>query len=573
MNRLYYGDNLEVLRTHVKDETVDLVYLDPPFNSNATYNVLFKSASGAGADASIEAFDDTWSWGPAASEALMDIARSGNHKLDMLLRAMRTALGDNALMAYLAMMAVRLVELHRVLKPTGSLYLHCDPTASHYLKLVLDAVFGAENFRNEIIWRRTNAHNKISKQYGPIHDSILFVTKTDDFVFHPGRRPYTQSYIEGSFSFEDADGRYQSNVLTGAGVRTGDSGKPWRGYDPTPKGRHWAIPKKLVAALSNGGNFESLSDILDALDQKGLILHPKAAGALPRYKQYLASTEGLQYQDIWAYQPGTRGSLVGSEQGIDEDVKWLDSETEKLGYPTQKPLGLLARIIESSSNENDLVLDPFCGCGTAVDAAQKLGRRWIGIDITHLAIGMIEKRLRDGYGEAVVFETIGVPKDWASAKKLAQDDPHQFQAWACWQVGGYPWMGGRKGADKGRDGHFNYLASRDTVETGVISVKAGDNINPAMVRELAGTMGSNGHRLGLLLTAKLPTRAMDEEAASHGMIETEFGRHPAVQIFTMAELFQGKRPNLPPLLSQTKKAARVETRQSHKAGAQGGLEL
>jgi site-specific DNA-methyltransferase (adenine-specific) len=249
------------------------------------------------------------------------------------------------------------------------------------------------------------------------------------------------------------------------------------------------------------------------------------------------------------------------------------SSSERLGYPTQKPIALLERIIRASSNEGDLVLDPFCGCGTAVDAAQKLGRRWIGIDITHLAIGMIERRLRDGYGDKVAFETIGVPKDWASARKLAADDPHQFQAWACWQVGGYPWMGGRKGADKGRDGHFNYLAGRETVETGVISVKAGDSINPAMVRDLVGVMKRDGHKLGLFLCAALPSRQMEEEAASHGMVETEFGRHPAVQIFTMAELFQGRRPNLPPLLSQTRKAARVETRVSHKAGSQGGLEL
>ncbi len=568
MNRLYYGDNLEVMRKAIDDASVDLVYLDPPFNSNAGYNVLFKSASGAGADASIEAFDDTWTWGEASKSALLDIDSGINRSLQVMMRAMHDALGDSPLMAYLAMMAVRLVELHRVLKSTGSLYLHCDPTASHYLKLVLDAVFGAENFRNEIVWRRTNAHNKLSKQFGPIHDTILFYSRSDDVVFHPGRRPYSQAYISGSFSSEDDEGRYQSNVLTGAGIRSGDSGQPWRNYDPTPKGRHWAIPKKLVAAITNGGTFESLNDILDALDRKGFILHPKSAGALPRYKQYLETSEGVQYQDIWAYQPGTRGTLAGSTEGIDEDVKWLDSEHEKLGYPTQKPVGLLSRLIETSSNPGDVVLDPFCGCGTAVDAAEKLGRQWIGIDITHIAIGMIENRMREGYS-GIRFETIGVPRDLASAERLAADDPHQFQQWVSWQVGGYP--RDKKGGDKGIDGWFNYLAESGKVETGVISVKAGDIVNPNMVRDLGRVMERDKFRFGLFVMKSMPTKGMREEAASHPTIETEFGRFPALQIVTLAELMMGLKPKLPPLISPVRKAARVETRVSHQKGAQGAL--
>jgi site-specific DNA-methyltransferase (adenine-specific) len=257
-----------------------------------------------------------------------------------------------------------------------------------------------------------------------------------------------------------------------------------------------------------------------------------------------------------------------------DDIPPINSQAqERLGYPTQKPIALLERIIRASSNEGDVVLDPFCGCGTAVDAAQKLGRQWIGIDITHLAIGMIEKRLRDGYGEAVQFETIGVPKDWASAKKLAADDPHQFQHWACWQVGGYPWMGGKKGGDKGVDGYFNYLGPSGSIEMGVISVKAGDNVNPGMVRDLGRVMERDGHKLGLFLSAALPTKGMEAEATSHGLVETEFGRFPKLKIFTLAELFQGKRPQLPPVLSPNKKAARVETRTTHKPGAQSALDL
>jgi site-specific DNA-methyltransferase (adenine-specific) len=567
-NKLYYGDNLEVLREHVADESIDLIYLDPPFNSNAGYNVLFKSASGAGADASIEAFDDTWTWGDSAKEALLDIAKGTNRELQVMMSAMHDALQDSPLMAYLAMMAVRLVELHRVLKDSGSLYLHCDPTASHYLKLVLDAVFGPENFRNEIIWRRTNAHNKLSKQFGPIHDTIFFYSKSPDFVFHPGRRPFSKSYVAGSFPYEDANGRYQSNVLTGAEIRTGDSGKPWRTYDPTPKGRHWALPRNLLLELPEEQRVGSSQELLDRLDKRGLVLHPAKPGSLPRYKQYLHRNDGVLHQDIWAYQPGTKGTLEGTDEGIDQDVKWLDSVEEKLGYPTQKPRALLERIIAASSNPGDTVLDPFCGCGTAVDAAQKLGRQWIGIDVTHIAIGMIEDRMRSGY-PGIAFETHGVPKDIDSALRLATDDKHQFQQWACWHVGGYPRE--KKGGDKGVDGWFNYLAEGGKIETGVISVKGGENLNPGMVRDLGRVMERDHHRFGLFITAAMPTKGVRDEIASHPLIETEFGRFPAMQVVTIAELIHGPKPKLPPLISPVKRAARVETRASHQKGAQGEL--
>ena len=241
---------------------------------------------------------------------------------------------------------------------------------------------------------------------------------------------------------------------------------------------------------------------------------------------------------------------------------------ERLGYPTQKPRALLERIIAASSNSGDVVLDPFCGCGTAVDAAQKLGRRWIGIDVTHIAIGMIEDRMRSGY-PSIAFETIGVPKDLASAERLAAEDPHQFQQWVCWQVGGFPRE--KKGGDKGVDGWFNYLAAGGKVKTGVISVKAGDNVNPSMVRDLGQVMKRDGHDFGLFIMKALPTRGMEAEAASHPLVETEFGRFPALQIVTLAEFFQGMRPKLPPLISPVKKASRVETRASHQKGAQGAF--
>lgn len=571
-NFLFYGDNLDVLRAHVDDASVDLIYLDPPFNSNASYNILFKSPAGAGADASIQAFDDTWQWGPSASEALMDITRSGNHKLHVLMQAMRTAIGENAMMAYLAMMAVRLVELHRVLKPTGSLYLHCDPTASHYLKLVLDAVFGGENWLNEIIWRRTGSHNNANR-FGPVHDVIHFYQKSGEYRHQPVFRPYLRGHVDSYFRKTDARGRYWTNSIHGAGVRNGDSGKPWRGYDPTAAKRHWAVPSELVTALGIDPDLPQHTK-LDALADFGVIDFPPAeSGALPTYRQYLETSPGMLLQDIWSYQPHTRGSLHGSDEAIDEDVRWLSAQgdKERLGYPTQKPLGLLERIITASSKPGDVVLDPFCGCGTAVDAAQKLARRWIGIDVTHLAVGLIEKRMREGYGAEIPFETIGSPCDLASAERLARDDPHQFQHWITLKLGGYPWMGGKKGADKGIDGYFYYVGGGGATETGVTSVKAGGNVNPGMVRDLGRVMARDRHALGLFVCATLPTRGMIEEAASHGVIESEWGRFPALQIFTLAELFQNRRPKLPPLVSPNRKASRVETRVSHQAGAQPGL--
>ena len=540
-NRLYYGDNLDVLRAHVRDESVDLIYLDPPFNSNASYNILFKSPTGAGADASIEAFDDTWSWGPAASAALMDITESGNHALHVLMQAMRTAIGENAMMAYLAMMAVRLVELHRVLKPAGSLYLHCDPTASHYLKLVLDAVFGAENFRTEIVWKRTFAHGNVGRTYGDVTDSILFYSKTINYVWNQPFRQVAGERIAVKYPKADPDGRlWQSVTLRNPGLRpnlhypyTASNGVT---YQPHPNG--WSC------------NVERMRKY----DREGRLHFPVRADGALRLKMYADESPGERLQSLW------------------DDIPPISSQAqERLGYPTQKPRALLERIISAWSNPGDVVLDPFCGCGTAVDAAQKLGRRWIGIDVTHLAIGLIEKRLREGYGDAVPFETVGVPKDLASAQRLAADDPHQFQAWITLRLGGWPWMGGRKGGDKGVDGYFYYVGQGGQTETGVISVKAGNHVNPAMVRDLWGVMQRDGHKLGLFVSAALPTRGIEQEAASHGLIETEFGRFPALQIFTLAEMFQNRHPMLPPLVSPNRRAPRVETRASHQAGAQASL--
>ena len=387
---IWTGDNLDILRG-LNSESVDLIYLDPPFNSNRNY------AAPVGSRAAGAAFKDTWTLSDLDT-AWMGLIADEQPAMYKVIETARLTHGKG-MQSYLCMMAVRLLEMRRVLRDTGSIYLHCDPTASHYLKLLLDTVFGPANFRSEVIWRRSNAHNKLSMQFGPIHDVLLFFTKSSNFTFHPGRRPYTASYIQKSFPGSDNQGHYQSNVLTGMGTREGESGSPWKGYDPTLRGRHWAIPSKLRRAVDPDDKAVTIHEILNLMDEKGFVLHPRNPDSLPRYKQYLDSSEGVLYQDIWAFQPGSRGILWNSSEALDEDVKWLDSERERIGYPTQKPLGLLERIIQTSSNEGDIVLDPFCGCATACVAAERLGRKWVGIDISEKAVELVNMRLREFMGD------------------------------------------------------------------------------------------------------------------------------------------------------------------------------
>jgi adenine specific DNA methylase Mod len=511
-NKLFYGDNLQVLKRHIADESVDLIYLDPPFNSNANYNILFKSKTGDGSDAQIEAFEDTWHWNDKAEEAFDEVMRSGRTGASELLRAMRSFLGENDMMAYLAMMAVRLIELHRVLKPTGSLYLHCDPTASHYLKLLLDGIFGAENFRNEIIWKRTSAHSS-AKRYGPVHDTILFYSKSNRYVWNKTYTPHDPAYVDLFFDQTDKDGRRWKRMdLTGAGVRHGETGQVWRGIDVTAKGRHWAYPPSK----------------LEELDAAGRLHWPTKEGGMPRLKQYPEDLPGVPLQDIFA------------------DIRPMHNlADERLGYPTQKPLALLERIISASSNEGDVVLDPFCGCGTAVHAAQKLGRQWIGIDVTHLAISLIEKRLKDAF-PSITFSVEGTPKDLASAQDLAARDKYQFQWWAVSMVDALPFGGKKKGADGGIDGIIYFKPDGRTTEKALVSVKGGNNVDVKMIRDLHSAMEREKAPIGVFICAAMPTRPMEREAAAVGRFEDGFGRtYPRLQIITLAELFQGKKPDIP----------------------------
>ncbi len=341
------------------------------------------------------------------------------------------------MLAYMSMMAPRLVELCRVLKPTGSIYLHCDPTASHYLKILMDAIFDPRHLRNEIVWRRTGSHGK-ARRYAPIHDTLLFYTKTNVYKWNFPKRSYMKGHVEGYF-VKDEKGwhtNYYGNVLTGSGLRNGESGKPWRGFDPSAKGRHWAIPGSLVEEIGEDLSHLTQHQKLGRLYELGYIKIVPGQ-AWPIYEHYIKPDDGTPTSDIWAFQPYTQGTVFGTEKGIDEDVRWLQpQDKERLGYPTQKPVDLLERIIQASSDPGDIVLDPFCGCGTTIDAAQKLGRKWIGIDITSIAINLIKTRLLSAYGADIMktYTVRGEPTTLSEAQTLAEQDEadhrHQFQWWA-----------------------------------------------------------------------------------------------------------------------------------------------
>jgi site-specific DNA-methyltransferase (adenine-specific) len=515
-NALYYGDNLPVLREQIATESVDLVYLDPPFNSSADYNVLFRAPAGQRSEAQIEAFQDTWHWGDSASRAFDDVIRSRYTDAATMLKAIRSALKENDMMAYLAMMAARLIELHRVLKPTGSLYLHCDPVASHYLKILLDSVFGIENYRNEITWKRTTTHSD-SKTWSKVADILFFYTKSKAFTWHTPRDQHTEEYQADKYRHDDGDGRfYMLDNMTRPNPRP-NMMYEWKGFPFPEKG--WRYSRETIQRL----------------DDEGRIWYPHTTdGQLdvskrPRLKRYLDEMEGGVMGCVWS------------------DISPLNSQSrERLGYPTQKPLALLERIIAASSNEGDLILDPFCGCGTAVHAAQRLNRQWIGIDITHLAISLIERRLKDAF-PGIKFDVHGTPQDIGGARDLAARDKYQFQWWAVSLVDAVPQGGKKKGMDRGIDGlRWIRMSPRDgDFEKVLVSVKGGDNVGPNMVRDLKGTVEREQALGGLFVTLAEPTREMQREAASAGFFDTSFGKFPKLQIITIAQLMAGMRPDLP----------------------------
>ncbi len=522
MGKLFFGDNLYVLRDEIKNESVDLIYLDPPFNSKRDYNLLFKTPKGHDSDAQITAFEDTWHWGEQAEREFAEILHQSNTDVSEMIQSFRSFLKESDMMAYLVMMANRLLELHRVLKPKGSLYLHCDPTASHYLKIVLDTVFGAENYLNEIIWKRSGSHGG-AKRWGPLHDTIFFYSKNSNITWNKVFEKYDESYLDNFYRFSDERGRYRLVTLTGAGTRTGDSGKPWRGVDPTTAGRHWAVPLGALQTIADKKTIQKSSTQrkLDLLDSAGLIYWP-LKGSVPQQKRYMDEAEGVSIQDV-----------------ITDILPISSQAAERLGYPTQKPLALLERIIEASSNKGDVVLDPFCGCGTAVHAAQALGREWIGIDITHLAISLIEKRMRDAFPK-IVFEVHGTPMDFEGARNLAERDKYQFQWWACSLVNAQPYHGKKKGSDGGIDGLIFFQDDNSGVKKIIVSVKGSEHVSVTMVKDLIATVEREKAAVGLFVTLAEPTRPMTTEAVSARFYHSPNGDVPKIQILTISDLLSGK---------------------------------
>lgn len=514
MNKLYFGDNLNILRDHIPSESVDLIYLDPPFNSKRNYNVYLNTPKGHQSDAQITAFEDTWSWNEQAEAEYAEIVRGSNTDVSDLIQSFRRFLHESDMMAYLVMMTNRLLELHRVLKPTGSLYLHCDPTASHYLKIVLDNVFGADNFLGEIIWRRTSSHVSTIK-WPRIHDVILSYSKNLPLcVFNPQKTSADENWIKREYRFEDERGRYMVDNLTAAGTTNGPSGQPWRGVDPKKvgAGRHWRY----------------VPETLDKLDSEGRIYWP-TKGVYPKLKQYLSESGGKSTGDLW------------------DDIPVLGrTSAERLGYPTQKPVALLERIINASSNPGDVVLDPFCGCGTAVHASQKLGRQWIGIDITHLAIHLVEHRLKDAFQEIRTnkdYMVIGQPMDLDSAVDLFERDAFEFQYWACSLVNAQPYKGGRKGADGGIDGLLYFQDGKSNTNKVIVSVKGGKNVTRVMVADLKNTVEREKAAMGFLITLNDPTREAEKEAATAGhYVNPHDEQFPKIQILTVNALLNGAQP-------------------------------
>ncbi len=509
MNKLYFGDNLDVLREHIKDESIDLIYLDPPFNSKRDYNQLFNTPKGHKSEAQITAFKDTWSWGAQSEREYEDVVRGQNAVLAQAMPSMRSMFCETSMMAYLSMMARRLVEMHRVLKPTGSLYLHCDPNASHYLKMVLDALFDPTNFRAEIIWQRTSSHND-TRGWAAVHDTIFYYAKSKKFTWNSGFTEHNEKYISDFYRHQDERGVYRLDHI----IRSKSMGpRPNLSYDYKGYIPEWG--------------WRVVRDKLEALDAENRLYWSNTGR--PYMKRYLHEQKGSPIKSVIT------------------DIPPLSAQSkERMGWPTQKPLPLLERIIQASSKPGDVVLDPFCGCGTAVHAAQKLDRQWIGIDITHLAIQLIEDRLKDAFRD-IAFEVHGTPKDLDGARNLAERDKMEFESWARSLVRAQPHKPNQKGgSDGGIDGiiFFTDLVNgKPITKKAIVSVKGGA-VTLTMLEDLITTVKANGAEFGLFITLNKPTEPMNVEAIKAGYFKAGNGQeYSVIQILTIEDLLTGrKRP-------------------------------
>ncbi|MEO1663775.1 MAG: DNA methyltransferase [Chloroflexota bacterium] len=526
-NTLYYGDNLDILRNpdYFPDECVDLIYLDPPFNSSRNYNVLFADQSGKESEAQITAFEDTWEWGPTAQQTYEDIVRDAPYSVSKATEALYTLIQPTPMLAYLVMMTARLVELHRVLKPTGSLYLHCDPTASHYLKIILDSIFGADKFVNEIIWKRSQPKSHASQIFSRSHDVLLFYKKSDDATFNTQYMPHDPEYVEKFYRYieEDSGRRYRVSDLTNP-----NKNRPNLTYEFPPDSGTVRVWRWTKERMQKGW-------------EDGIVILPPN-GKIVVQKRYLDEMEGTPVTDVW------------------DDIEHLHgSNKETLGYPTQKPVALLERIIEASSNPGDVVLDPFCGCGTAVAAAQKLGRRWRGIDITHLSTALLKYRLEDMFDIRAGrdYKVVGEPTTVDAARELAtdkhNDGRYQFQFWALSLVRAKPLGGqtggrsGKRGSDKGIDGTIAFNdGDQKKPERVLIQVKSG-KVKSGDIRDLVGTVEREKAALGVFITLEPPSKDMTTEALTAGTFTSKiYDRdYRKIQILTIEDLLDGAQIDMP----------------------------
>lgn len=452
-NTLFYGDNLDILRHYIEDETIDLIYIDPPFKKQKQFNILYKEPNGTLSEAQTIAYADAWFWDEVSERYYKEIVKTAPESLADTIIGLRKFLNESDMMAYLVNMTVRIVELHRVLKPTGSLYLHCDWSAAHYLKILLDAIFGEENFRNEIIWGyRTGGVSK--RHFARKHDSIFLYTKTDNYIFNPKQE---RIYYEKDFFGvkKDTEGRFYADVYI---------------------------------------------------------------------------------RDVW--------------DGVIKPV--INVSKDRLGYPTQKPVELIERIIEISSNKDDWVLDAFCGCGTTVAAAENLNRKWVGIDITHLAVSLMKYRLRNSFilEAHKDYDVIGEPVDLHGAVELAKEDKYKFQYWALGLINAGPLghtLKGKKGADRGIDGFLYFIDTPSKEPKKVIIQVKGGNVGVSQIRDLKGTVEREKAAIGLFITLEVPSKQMIKEAAASGFYYSKYLNkdYPKIQILTIGELLKGKKPEYP----------------------------
>ena len=516
-NKLIYGDNLTVMqgiKNRMPSNFVDLIYLDPPFNSNRNYNMMYKTMTGRPVPEQAEAFCDAWTLSAEDIEKLAHLPRiMEGYGMDAQMIAFwenwmkALANTSNALLSYLFYMMQRLFEMRRILKPTGSIYLHCDPTASHYIKVMMDGVFGHQNFRNEITWcYKSRPQSK--KHFGKKHDIILLYSKSDAYTFNWKNvvRPLSNN--------------------TSAKYRLVDD-----------KGRKYRLQGRGIT----GSPIKSSKDV-----------HAKWEAERPDLviRDYLDEKCDVSREDWW------------------DDIDILNQVAkERLGYATQKPMALLERIIKASSNEGDIVFDPFCGCGTAIYASQKLNRQWIGCDIAVLSVKLVMETLKNGkkplvaypLQEGIDLELCGYPLSLEGAKLLFAQDPKQFEHWAIEWVQGF--INSKQRGDKGVDGRIRFDTPSKENCAMVLSVKGGKHVTPAMVRELRGVMERDDAEMAGLILMEPPTKGMMEEAAQAVRFECQGMSYDRIQILTVKQMTEEKTLfNVPNVIGHKYKEKYPQTR-------------